>query len=101
MDNLTFSEKRIIFRVLNLIMKADFVINPAEVEFLDNIFREYGLDLQEFDHMEDIDLEELKKDFSTFSIEKKLYAHKLFKEMSECDGFVDPRELQVIDNFCL
>jgi hypothetical protein len=101
MNNLTLSEKRIIFRILNLIMKADFVINPAETKYLDNIFYEFGFDYQEFDHMEDMDLEELEKDFSTLSIEKKRYAHTLFMEMSECDGFVDPRELQIIKKFCL
>ena len=100
MRNLNISEKRIIFRILNLIMKADFVINPAEIKYLDNIFNEFGFDYQEFDHMEDLDFEELLRDFSQFTPEKKQYAHKLFLEMAECDGFVDPREIKVIDSFC-
>jgi hypothetical protein len=81
-------------------MKADYVINPAETKYLDRIFNEFELDFQEFDHMEDVDLDELSKAFSSFTLEKKQYAHKLFIEMSECDGFVDPREVQVINKFC-
>jgi uncharacterized tellurite resistance protein B-like protein len=96
MVNLTLSEKRIIFRILNLIMKADFVINPAEVEYMDRIFNTFQLGLSEFDHMEDIELEELINGFSNFPTETKEFAKNLFIEMAECDGYVDPRELDVI-----
>ena len=98
-SNLTISEKRIIFRILNLIMKADFVINPAEVEYLDKIFGMFELELNEFDHMEDVELEELIKGYSQFNTDTKEYAKKLFMQMAECDGYVDPRELVLIDNF--
>lgn len=96
MVNLTLLEKRIIFRILNLIMKADFIINPAEVEYVDKIFDSFQLELSEFDHMEDIELEELITGFSFFSNETKEYAKKLFMEMAECDGYVDPREMELI-----
>ena len=98
MSNLTILEKRIIFRILNLIMKADFVINPAEVEYLDKIFDSFQMKLSEFDHMEDVELEELKKGFSLFAAETKEYAKKIFMEMAECDGYVDPREIDVIQS---
>lgn len=96
MVNLTLSEKRIIFRLLNLIMKADLIINPAEVEYVDKIFDSFQLELSEFDHMEDVELEELITGFSFFSNETKEYAKKLFMEMAECDGYVDPREMELI-----
>lgn len=97
MINLTISEKRTIFRIMNLIMKADCVVHPAEVEFLDRVFNEYELDYDEFDHMEDLELDELTKEFSTITGNKKEYARKLFKEMSECDGYVDKRESDLIN----
>ena len=96
MVNLTLSEKRIIFRILNLIMKADFIINPAEVEYMDKIFDSFQLELSEFDHMEDVEIEELINGFSFFSTETKEYAKQLFIEMAECDGYVDPREMELI-----
>ena len=97
MVNLNISEKRIIFRIMNLIMKADCVIHPAEVEFLDKVFNEFELDYDEFDHMEDIELDELTKEFSTLLDDKKEYAKRLFIEMSECDGYVDKRESDLIN----
>lgn len=96
MINLNISEKRIIFRILNLIMKADCVINPAEVEYLDKIFDSFQMELSEFDHMEDVELEELINEFSLFPAETKEYAKMLFMEMAKCDGYVDPRELAII-----
>ncbi|MBO5579765.1 MAG: hypothetical protein J5952_05040 [Prevotella sp.] len=98
MVSLNLSEKRIIFRILNLIMKADFVINPAEVEYLDKIFNSFQMELSEFDHMEDVELEELINGFSLFPAETKEYAKKLFMEMAECDGYVDPREIVIINS---
>lgn len=77
-------------------MKADFIINPAEVEYVDKIFDSFQLELSEFDHMEDVELEELITGFSFFSNETKEYAKKLFMEMAECDGYVDPREMELI-----
>ena len=97
MVNLNISEKRIIFRIMNLIMKADCVIHPTEVEFLDKVFNEFELDYDEFDHMEDIELDELAKEFSTLLDNKKEYARKLFVEMSECDGYVHPKETAIIN----
>lgn len=96
MPNLTLSEKRTIYRILTLIMKADFILNPAEVTFLDRIFEEFQLSIDEFDHMDDLNFDLLASDFALFSEEKKEYAKKLFVEMSECDGYVDPREVAII-----
>ena len=96
MPEFTLNEKRVIIQILTLIMKADSIINPAEVSFLDRIFNEFQLQIEEFDHMEEIDFEQLASEHSSFTMQKKEYAHKLFVEMSECDGFVDPRELALI-----
>ena len=78
-------------------MRADFIIKPAEIEFLDKVFKRFELDLSEFDHMEDLEIEELFDIYSSFSSETKEYAKKLFIEMAECDGFVDPREMTIIN----
>lgn len=97
--NLSINEKRTIFQILVLIMKADDVIKPEEMTFLDGIFKEFHLSIDEFDHMEEMEIDYLRKDFSFFSDETKDYAKQLFIEMSKCDGFVDPRETLLIENF--
>lgn len=96
MPELTISEKRTIFQILVLVMRADSILNPAETEYLNKIFHDFELDLTEFDHLEMIDLDHLSSEYSQFSDDKKMYAKNLFVEMSECDGFVDPREVKII-----
>jgi hypothetical protein len=97
-NKLNLAEKRVIFYILSLIMKADNIINPAEIEFLDNIFKEFELDVSEFDHMDDLSFDKLSKEYALFSSETQSYAKKLFQEMAECDGYVDPKELAIIQS---
>ena len=97
MKNLSLSEKRIIYQILTLVMKADFILHPAEVSFLDRVFQEFNLSIDEFDHMENVEFEELASAFSSFSDDKKDYSKLLFLGMAECDGYVDPRELALIE----
>ena len=95
-NELNISEKRVIFYILSQIMKADNILNPAEINFLDSIFEEFHLEINEFDHMDDLSFDELRKEYRFFSPETKKYANMLFERMAECDGYVDPRELAII-----
>lgn len=97
----SLSEKRTIYQILTLIMKADFILNPAEVSFLDRVFEEFNMSIDEFDHMEDVEFEELASAFSLFSEDKKKYAKHLFMEMAECDQRVDPREIAIINKLSI
>ena len=97
MPDLTLAEKKIIFQILTLIMKADFILNPAEIEYLDKVFNDFELNINEFDHIEDVSIEELTSDFSKFTAEKKKYAKKLFIEMAESDGYFHPKEAAIIE----
>ena len=96
---LTIEEKRLIFQILNKIMQADLVVRQEELDFLDTIFYQFELSMDEFDHMDNIDIDELKKEFTVQSDEVKIYAHKLFIEMANCDHHLDPRELYMINAF--
>ncbi len=98
---LTLNEKRVIFQILIQIMKADLVTQDEEIKYLDNVFNEFSLSIDEFDHTEQLDLDYLKTQFSNFSDAKKQYAKTLFIGMSQCDGFEDPRETGIINQLCL
>lgn len=95
---LTIHERRIIFQILNLIMTADLIVKQDEIDYMDDIFRRFELSVDEFDHMDNIDLDYLKKEFSTLSSKHQEYAKKLFIGMANCDGCLDPRELAIIEN---
>lgn len=95
---LSIHEKRIIFQILVSIMNADSVQQPEEMDFLDRVFKDFNLTIEEFDHMDDIDMDYLINEYSKFSDDVKEYAQKLFIGMASCDGFVDPRELSIIND---
>lgn len=97
MTNLTLHQKRVIYQILILIMEADMVIMPQEIEFLDKVFNDFGLGKEEFDHLEDMDIDLLCKELSGFDDEAKLYAKELFIGMANCDGYYDPRERAIIN----
>ena len=94
---LSIDEKRIVFNILVQIMDADLIEDPAEMAYLDKVFHEFNLDLSEFDHMETLDMDYLGAEFSKFEPAKREYSKRLFREMAECDGYVDPREVAIID----
>ncbi len=94
---LSIDEKRIVFNILVQIMEADFVEDPAEIVYLDKVFHEFNLDISEFDHMENQDMDYLCVKFSKFQQDKKDYSKKLFYKMAECDGYLDPREKVIVD----
>ena len=96
-QELTISEKRTLFQILVLIMRADSILDPAETEYLDRIFHDFKLDISEFDHLEMIDFEYLSNVCSKFNADKMKYAKNLFVEMSKCDGYVHPLEKRIID----
>ena len=93
----TEEEKRTIVSILILIMEADNVIHPKEVEYINCVFDDFGLSSAEFDHMEMIDFNLLKQQFDKLTISKKQIAKKMFLKMAGVDGFVDYREQKIID----
>jgi len=97
MEKLTISEKRTIYQILIVIMNADLLIHPAETAFLDKVFLDFGLDIGEFDHADDLDLDYLIHEFAQFSTEAREQAAEIFWDMAKCDGVIDPREAQLIE----
>lgn len=70
-NELNISEKRVIFYILSQIMKADNILNPAEITFLDNVFEKFQLGINEFDHMDELSFDELCKEYRILSPETK------------------------------
>lgn len=95
--NLNITEKRTIFQILILIMKADLITKPEEIAFLDKVFRDFGLSIEEFDHTDNLDIDYLIGEYKLFSDSKKEMANRLFLEMAKCDGHIDQREMNIIE----
>jgi uncharacterized tellurite resistance protein B-like protein len=98
MNKFNIHEKKIIIAILIAIMYADGVIHPNETEYLDSVINAFGLNLNDLDCIDDWDFSLIKKEFKSFNDDKKRTAINMFLEMSKCDGYADPREIEIIKN---
>jgi uncharacterized tellurite resistance protein B-like protein len=98
MNNLSIREKKIIIAILIEIMDADGVVHPNETAYLDSVIKTFGLDLNDLDCIDEWDYTLVKHEFKSFADDKKQSAINMFLEMAKCDGYADPRELEIIES---
>ena len=97
MNKFSEQEKRTILQLLTMIMEADTVIHPKEVDYINSILRECGLSSAEFDHMDMLDFAVLKYEFGQMSEEKRNMAKDYFVSMAKVDGYIHVNENKIID----
>lgn len=90
-------EKICIISILRLIMQADMIIHPAEEQFLENTLTELEVTTTLLEHYSALDFQTCCAIIQRMDEEQKTHAINLFKDMAKCDGFVDPREMSIID----
>lgn len=98
--NVIFSkqEKYAIVSVLIKIMEADGIIDPHEIEFLDGVLVDLHISEQEMENIQEYDFGQDIAIIKQLSNEKLNAAKELFINMAKCDGYADPRELQIINS---
>jgi len=96
MQNYTLSEKYAIINILSAIMEADTIIHPKEIDYMNSIMERLQIVISDLDHLEIKDLNLDKQTIKNMSWEKRMEAKTLFLQMSEIDGYADPRELDLI-----
>lgn len=87
-----------IISLLILIMEADGVIDPNEIKYLDSILADFNITETELDVINSYDIAQscmILKSMDNHNIES---AKAMFIQMAKCDGYVDPRELKIIEN---
>lgn len=99
MKNQTFShsEKYAIVNMLTMIMEADTIIHPKEIEYMDSILSHFSITINDNDHMDHIDMQMCLDIIKNMSIEKQNIAKKMFSTMATADGYIDPREKQLLE----
>ena len=90
-------EKYAIVSVLIKIMEADGIIDPHEVEFLDEVLVDLSISEPEMEIIQEYDLGQDIAIIKQLSNEKLNAAKELFINMAKCDGYADQRELQIIN----
>lgn len=98
MQNYTLSEKYAIINFLSAIMEADTILHPKEIEYMNSIMESLQIVVSDLDHLEMKDNNLDKQIIQSMPKEKRVEVISLFQQMAEIDGFVDPRELDIINS---
>lgn len=96
MKTITTYEKYAIVNILSQIMKADGIINPKEEEYMDNVYGELDITINDLEDVANIDDIQAKIIIDEMSEENRAYARSLFIGMAESDGFAHPKETAII-----
>ena len=89
-------ERYAIVSVLIRIMEADGIIDPREVKFMDGVLADLHISEREMEIIQEYELGQDIAIIKQLSDEKLIAAKELFINMAKCDGYADPRELQII-----
>lgn len=98
MTDFTLAEKYAIINILSAIMEADTVIHPKEVDYMNSIMKSLKIVISDLDHLEIKDFRLDRQIIRDMSSDKRAEAMKIFRKMSEVDGYVDSREMDVINS---
>ena len=99
MNNFTKIEKYAIINNLLCIMKADGIIHPKEEEFMNQIYSNFAITISELENITSIDDIQANHIVRNMPNKKKEQAMALFAEMAKADGFIHPKEIEIINQF--
>ena len=96
----TFSqnEKYAIINMLTMIIDADAIVHPKEVELMDSILADFAITTFDYEHMENMDLWSCLEIIKGMSADKQKSAKIMFSTMASVDGYIDPREIELIES---
>ncbi len=97
MTQLTNIEKFAIVTVLLQIMKADGIIHPKEEEFVDRVFADLGITISDMEDIANMDDIQAKVVINEMQDEKRQYVLSLFVSMAKADGYIHPKETEIMD----
>ena len=98
MKDFTLTEKYAIINILSAIMEADTVIHPKEVEYMNSVMESLQIVVSDLDHLEIQDFWLDRQIIRDMPNDKRTEAMGLFRKMAEVDGYVDSREIDVINS---
>lgn len=96
--NLKLEEKYAILAILKLIMEADTIIHPKEIEFMDGMIAQYNVSLSDLEEISSLDLLTCKPILNKMDDSTKAYAKDIFLKMAWVDEDFDVREKAIIEN---
>ena len=101
MITLTINEKYAIVKILSQIMEADGIIDTKEEEYMNKVYVELGIKINDIEDIANIDDIQAKIIIKGMSDDNKNYARLLFVGMAESDGYMHPKEIEIINDIFL
>lgn len=93
---LTKPQQYAVVSILIKIMEADGIIDPNEIRFMNQVLEEFQISEQEMELLDSFDILTSVSALRGLDSAIKDAVIKVFVGMAECDGYADPRELEVI-----
>ena len=84
-----------------MIMEADAIIHPQEEEYLNSVLEKIKVSSEFLCRYSPADLQSCIICLKAMDNTKKEFVNKLMVEMSEADGYVDPRETELIHRIAM
>lgn len=97
-EQLTKSQHYAVISILIKIMEADGIIDPHEIRFMNQVLEEFQISEHELELIDSFDIFKCVSALRGLDSDLKDAVLKLFVGMAECDGYADPRELEVISS---
>lgn len=91
------NEKCAIVYLLTMIMEADTIIHPKEIEYMDSILVSLAITTGDNDYMDSVDMQMCIDIIGGMSEDKRRKAKEMFVAMAKADGYLDPREEMLIE----
>lgn len=95
-EQLTKSQQYGVISILIKIMEADGIIDPNEINFINEVLKVFHISEQEMELIDSFDIPKSVAELKVLGTNTKESIVRLFVRMAECDGYADPRELDII-----
>ena len=99
----TFSneEKYAVVNMLTMIMEADTIVHPKEIEYMDAVLADFAITADDNERMDNMDMQMCLAIIKNMPEEKLKAAEEMLMKMATADGSIDPREKQLLELYSL
>jgi uncharacterized tellurite resistance protein B-like protein len=95
---LEFAEKLAIIKMTTDVMKADGTLHKGEIEFLEQLKKDIGIDIPTVEAAEDMDSDSALITLNKLSYTKKKFLLQILKDVAVSDNFLHEKEMELILN---
>lgn len=100
MEELTYTEKIAVVKVLNEILRADNITHEKEIEFMNNIVSSFGLEKNHKTEVDELITLQALSTIREMTVEKKSMVAQMMGKMIVIDEDINYNEVKLYNAFC-